>query len=192
MKLPVRLHRGRFGQRRQGGFFRPQPWLRGARELPHPAANTLTGVTVAVVGLLTAIGLFSANGEPSLPSSHAVLVSVRPTSGSQVHGGGHLIWYRSGGLLVLNLGVRGLPARARVAAYLAPGGSCSGQRPGNARLVARSRSDGQGYAHVNGELLRVSSLNFSAWSIWVRGPGQRSNSAACGVISLAGSALARP
>jgi len=178
-------------RRRAGGFFRPLPWLQSAQDLPHPTLSAMTGLVVAVVGIATVIALITASGQPTLPSSHAVLVSVNPSAGHTAQGGGHLIWYRTGGLLVVVLGVQHLQPKAQVSALLVPKGSCTAPRPTGTRVIGTVRANGHGVATFNEELLSVSSLKFSAWSIWIEGQGQGQgrSPAACGVISLAGGTL---
>lgn len=176
-------------RRRSGGFFRPQPWLRSARDLPHPTTGVLTAVVVAVIGVWTAVALFMASGQPTLPSSHAVLVSFSPSSGQSVRGSGHLIWYRSAGLLVVVVGLEDVAPDAKVTAWLVHRSSCAGTRPNGATLVGSVRASARGVALLNQEVLRVSNLTFSAWSIWIdRGKAGRTPEA-CTVISLADGGL---
>jgi hypothetical protein len=144
---------------------------------------------VVAVGIWTAIALFSASSQPLLPSSHAVLVSVKPTSGHTAEGGGHLIWYRSGGLLVVVLGVRHLQPNAKASAFLVPEASCSGALPAGSRVIGTERANGQGVASFNEELISVSNLKFSAWSIWIDGQGPGRSPASCGVITLSSGSL---
>jgi hypothetical protein len=179
----------RTGRRRSGGFFRPQPWLQSARDLPHPSVGVLAAVVVAVVGIWTAIALISASGQPTLPSSHAVLVSVKPTAGHSATGGGHLIWYQSGGLLVVVLGVKNLQPHTAVTALLVPKPSCSGPRPSGTRVIGTATANGQGIALLNQEVLGVSNLKFSTWAIWIVAHPNSSDLDACSVISLSAGAL---
>ncbi|MGC1183627.1 MAG: hypothetical protein WBA31_00560 [Candidatus Dormiibacterota bacterium] len=181
--------RGCPNRRRSGGFFRPQPWLQSARDLPHPTVGVLTAVVVAVVGIWTAVSLFLASGQPTLPSSHAVLVSFSPSSGRVARGSGHLIWYRSGGLLVVAVGLEDLAPRAKITAWLVHRSSCTGTRPSGATLVGSARASASGLAHLNQEVLGVSNLTFAAWSIWVESGKPGRTPAACTVISLAGGGL---
>lgn len=181
--------RGRSDRRRSSGFFRPLPWLQSAHDLPHPTVSVITGIAVVAVGIWTAIALFSASSQPLLPSSHAVLVSVKPTSGHTAEGGGHLIWYRSGGLLVVVLGVRHLQPNAKASAFLVPEASCSGALPAGSRVIGTERANGQGVASFNEELISVSNLKFSAWSIWIDGQGPGRSPASCGVITLSSGSL---
>ena len=176
-------------RRRSGGFFRPQPWLQSARDLPHSTAGAITVAVVAAIGILTAFALFTASSQPTLPSSHAVLVAVQPSAGHTAKGDGHLIWYRTGGLLVVVLSVQNLQPNANANALLVPQGSCTGPRPAGTRLLGTVRASSQGVANFNEELLDVSNLKFSAWSIWVDGAGQGHSPTACGVISLSSGAL---
>ena len=181
--------RGRPDRRLSGGFFRPQPWLQSARELPHPTASVLTGVVVVAVGIWTLIALLTAGSQPTLPSSHAVLVSVKPAGGHTATGGGHLIWYRSGGLLVVELGVKNLQPKAEVSALLVPQATCTGPRPAGTRVVGKVRADSQGVARFNEEVLGVSNLRFSAFSLWIVGAGQGRSPTACGVVTLSNGTL---
>jgi len=183
------LHRPTRG--RSGGFFRPLPWLQSAHDLPHPTVTTITAVMVAAVGIWAAFALFTASSQPTLPSSHAVLISVGPSPGHTARGDGHLIWYQSGGLLVVVLGVAHLPPSTEVSAFLVPRASCTGPRPTGTRLIGTVRADDRGVARFNEELLSVSNLKFSAWSIWLGGSGQGRSPTACGVISLSNGALNR-
>jgi len=141
-------------------------------------------VVVAAIGIWAVISLATAGSQPELPSRHAVLVSVQPSAGHTAKGGGHMIWYRTGGLLVVVLGVQHLRPNSQVSAFLVPEGSCSGSRPTGTHLVGRVRSDSQGVAHFNEEVLGVTNLKYGAWSIWVDGAGQGRSPTACGVISL--------
>lgn len=184
--------RGPRNRRRSGGFFRPQPWLRSARDLPAPSARWLAGLVLAVIGVWTAYALATSGAEPSLPSSHAVLVNLKPIKGSAVTGSGHLIWYRSASLLVVAGAVRGLAPEEGSNVYLVPEPSCSGSRPAGTRLVSKVRANRQGTATFNQELLGVSNLKFSAWSIWVADPGHSGPPRACGVISLSNGRLVGP
>jgi len=176
-------------RRRSGGFFRPQPWLRSARDLPHPAAGVLTAIVVAVLGIWAAVALFMASGQPTLPSSHAVLVSFSPSSGRPVRGSGHLIWYRSAGLLVVAVGLEDLAPNAKVTAWLVHQSSCVGTRPNGATLVGSVRASARGVAVLNQEVLGVSNLTFSAWSIWIDSGKAGRTPEACTVISLADGGL---
>ncbi|MGH7640580.1 MAG: hypothetical protein ACREOL_06695 [Candidatus Dormibacteria bacterium] len=174
---------------RSGGFFRPQPWLRSARDLPRQAPNVVLGLVLVAVAVAIGLSAFAINQNPALPSSHSVLVSVKPSGHDRVTGGGHVIWYRSAGLLVMDLGVSKLPPGSRVSAYLVPQGGCGASLPSGARLLASARTDSQGFAHLNGELLQVSNMRFSNWSLWVSGARSPGTPAACGVISLANATL---
>lgn len=191
--VPLGTRRGALGGRgirgRSGGFFRTQPWLRGARDLPHPAASSVAGVVLAVVVIWAIIALATANSQPPLPSSHAVLVSVKPAASHSATGAGHVIWYRSGGLLVLVLDVQHLPPGSEVSALLVPQASCSGARPSGTRTVGQVRADRHGVARFNEEMLNVTNLKFDAWSIWVDAAGQGRAPAACGVITLSNGTL---
>ncbi len=142
-----------------------------------------------MIGIWTAFSLVTASGEPTVPSSHAVLLSLQPSSGQTARGDGHLIWYRNGGLLVVVLDMERLQPQTQVVALLVPQGSCTGSRPAGTRLVGTVRAGSNGVANFNEELLGVSNLKFSAWSIWVEGRGQSGPPLACGVISLSGGAL---
>lgn len=179
----------RLNRRGSGGFFRPLPWLQSARELPQPAVSTVTAIAVVVAGIWTTIALITASGHPTLPSAHAVMVSVKPLAGHSATGGGHLIWYRSAGLLVFVLGVRSLPPGSTAEAVLAPTGSCSGVPPPGSRVVGSVRASKRGVASFNEEILGVSSLKFSDWSVWVEGVGQGRSPTACGVVSLSDGSL---
>ncbi|MGA7362502.1 MAG: hypothetical protein WCB86_01135 [Candidatus Dormiibacterota bacterium] len=174
---------------RSGGFFRPLPWLQSAHDLPHPTVTSIAAVMVAAVGVWTAIALFTASSQPTLPSSHAVLLSVGPSAGHTARGDGHLIWYRTGGLLVVVLGVEHLAPNTPASAFLVPRASCSGLRPTGTRLIGTVRANDHGVANFNEELLNIANLKFSAWSIWIDGRGQGRAPTACGVISLSNGAL---
>jgi len=176
-------------RRRSGGFFRPLPWLQSAHDLPHPTVRAVSFVVLAAIAVVTAFALVTAGSHPTLPSAHAVLVAVEPSPGHRAQGNGHLIWYRSGGLLVVVLAVQHNQPNSRVTAFLVPQGSCSGPRPGGARVVGTVRADEQGVAHFNEELLSVSNLTFSDWSIWIESAGPGRSPAACGVISLSNGSL---
>jgi hypothetical protein len=174
---------------RSRGFFRTQPWLQSARDMPHAAVNALVAVVVVVAGLLAVISLLTAGGQPVLPSGHVVPISIQPISHNLARGGGHLIWYRTGHLLVVDIQVDHLQPHAAVSALLVPQGSCGGALPGRSRLVGRVDANSGGIAAFNDELLGVSNLRFSDWSIWIRVGGDTPAAAACGAITLGNGAL---
>jgi hypothetical protein len=176
-------------RRGSGGFFRTQPWLQSARDIPHGAVNAVVAVVVVVTGLVAMISLLSAGGQPVLPSGHVVPVSLQPTGHQAATGGGHLIWYRTGQLLVVNIQVQDLHPGAAVSALLVPQGTCSGPIPTVGRLVGKVHVNSRGVAAFNSELLGVSNLRFSDWSIWIGVGGRDRSPAACGVITLANGAL---
>jgi hypothetical protein len=157
--------------------------------LPHAAINAVVATLVVAMGLVTVIALLTAGGQPVLPSGHVVPVSVQPTSDHAANGGGHIIWYRTGQLLVVNVQVENLQPEAAISALLVPLGGCSGPLPTGSRVLGRARANSRGVAAFNDELLGVSNLRFSDWSIWIDASGQGRAPAACGVITLANGAL---
>gem|GEM_PF-5670485 len=179
----------RRARHRSGGFFRTQPWLQSARDLPHAAVSAVVAVAVVVTGLVAVIGLLSAGGQPVLPSGHVVPVSLQPASHHLASGGGHLIWYRTGQLLVVDVQVQDLQPGAAVSALLVPQGTCSGALPSAGRLLGKVHVNSRGVAAFNDELLGVSNLRFSDWSIWIGSGGRDRAPAACGVVTLANGAL---
>jgi hypothetical protein len=181
--------RGRRARHRSGGFFRTQPWLQSARDMPHAAVNAVVAVAVVVTGLVAVISLLSAGGQPVLPSGHVVPVSLQPTSHRVASGGGHLIWYRTGRLLVVDIEVKGLHPGVEATALLVPQGTCGGPLPSTRRLVGKVDVNSRGVAAFNDELLGVSNLRFSDWSIWIDTGGTDPAPAACGVVTLASGAL---
>lgn len=168
-----------------GGFFRPSPWVRSAQNLPNGAVRLVSGLVLVAAGIWTLVALVGAGSQPVLPSSHSVPVSLAPTTGSRANGGGHIVWYRQGQLLVVAVTIRDLQPSAPTSVFLVPEGSCRGKLPSGARVVGRIQSDSRGLAQFNGELLGVSNLRFSSWSIWIQSGAGISSPAACGVISVA-------
>lgn len=153
----------------------------------------MVAVTVVVAGLVAVISLLTAGGQPVLPSGHVVPISVQPASHGHASGGGHLIWYRTGQLLVVDVQVEKLQPGAAVSALLVPQGTCSGPLPSGSRLVGKTHANSRGVAAFNDELLGVSNLRFSDWSIWIGAGGSDRAPAACGVVTLAnGGALRTP
>jgi hypothetical protein len=157
--------------------------------MPHDAVNAVVGVAVVVTGLVAVISLVSAGGQPVLPSGHVVPLSLQPTSHQVASGGGHLIWYRTGQLLVVDLQVHDLQPGAAVSARLVPQGTCSGPLPSAGRLLGKVHVNSRGVAAFNAELLSVSTLRFSDWSIWIGTSGRARSPAACGVVTLANGTL---
>lgn len=141
------------------------------------------------MGLWTVIALLTAGAQPTLPSSHAVLVSIRPAGDHQAKGGGHLVWYRRGGLLVVDIGVAHLPPHATVSALLVPQGTCTGPTPKGTRVVGKVRANGHGLAQFNAEMLGVFNLRFSAFALWIEAAGHGRSPTACGVVSLSNGTL---
>ncbi|MGA8206450.1 MAG: hypothetical protein WB801_01390 [Candidatus Dormiibacterota bacterium] len=157
--------------------------------MPRAAVSAAVAVAVVVVGLFAVISLLTAGGQPVLPSGHVVPISVHPTSHHLAGGGGHLIWYRTGQLLVVDLQIEDLQPGATVNARLVPEGTCSGALPTGSRLVGKVHANSRGVAAFNDELLGVSNLRFSDWSIWIGASGKDRAPTACGVVSLANGAL---
>ncbi|MFZ0996451.1 MAG: hypothetical protein WAO09_10820 [Candidatus Dormiibacterota bacterium] len=148
----------------------------------------MVAVAVLVTGLVAVTSLLSAGSQPVLPSGHVVLVSLQPSSHHVASGGGHLIWYRTGQLLVVDVQVQDLEPGATVSALLVHRGTCSGPLPSASRLLGKVNVNSRGVAAFNDELLGVSNLQFSDWSIWIGVSRDRSPSA-CGVVTLANGAL---
>ncbi|HUY24596.1 MAG TPA: hypothetical protein VMV09_04745 [Candidatus Saccharimonadales bacterium] len=160
--------------------------------MPHAVVNAVVAAAVVVAGLFAVISLLTAGGQPVLPSGHVVPISVRPTSHHLASGGGHLIWYRTGQLLVVNIQVGHLQPAAAVSARLVPQGNCSGRLPSDARILGKVHANSRGVAAFNDELLGVSNLRFSDWSIWVGPSGKDRAPTACGVVTLANGGLSAP
>ncbi len=146
-------------------------------------------MAVVGAGIWTILALVGAGSTPLLPDRHAVLIAIKPTAGSLASGEVRLVWYRQGHVLVLTLTLERLPARQLVRAWLVPEGSCAGDLPQNARRAATGRSSASGTVQMSNELLGVTDLRFSAWSVWVQTPNHVPSSAACGVIGLGQSPL---